>query len=359
MASNNSNSINDTAASSETPLLGLKLKHCAPAEEELPYEETLDTLAVMIAQDAGPYRTRDYLCRRRRRPHPESPAAAVDHVADGEAVDPACREKMCEWSYRCCDHFGIPREACAFAFSFLDRFMDHFNCNRTAFKLAAMSCLYISTKLLHVRQLSIASLAELSRGEFQAQHLADMEKIILQTLDFRLNPPTTQAFLSRLRILLPAMEGGSCEGYAVVADEVYQRAVFFAELSVYDYYFVVESSYETAISCYLNAIHDVFVDESPCIAEAYMESLLQAADRVLCVEMDMAVVAKSRKRLSYLYSCSEQYTHDIEQRRSQNLSADLSDRSPAEDGADDKTDLDDYITHSPVGVVPKQRVAFS
>lgn len=275
----------------ETPLLGLRMKQTQP-ERTVSQEAALDTLGVMIAQDAGAYKTRDYLGRRRKR----SVECSETGLPSDESVDPACREKMCEWGYRCCDHFDIQREACAFAFSFLDRFMDYYDCNRTAFKLAAMTCIYISTKMLHVKQISVATLADLSRGEFDAEHLAEMEKIVLQTLDYRLNPPTIQAFLSRLRPLLPSMSEST-------EDAVYQRAVFYSELCVYDYYFVVESRYDVAVACLLNAFVDVCDNEA---AKRFREVFLADLSSSICVEVSTTSVQKAQRRLFYLYNCSAQ-----------------------------------------------------
>lgn len=280
----------------EAPLLGLRMKP-VKSGDVVPMDEALDSLAVMIAQDAGSYKTRDYLGRRRRR---TTESAAAKKPGSEDAVDPACREKMCEWGYRCCDHFNIQREACAFAFSFLDRFMDYYDCNRTAFKLAAMTCIYISTKMLHVKQISVATLADLSRGEFDAEHLAEMEKIILQTLDYRLNPPTIQAFLSRLRCLLPAMDEST-------EDTVYQRAVFYAELCVYDYYFVVESRYEVAVACLLNAFVDVHGNGG---SKRLRNMFLADLSASICVKVDLSNVQKAQRRLYYLYNCSAQSSTD-------------------------------------------------
>jgi hypothetical protein len=61
----------------------------------------------------------------------------VEDVVDESLldVDESCREKMCEWSYRICDHFNTSREIVAIAFNYLDRFNDVTRCDRTAFKI--------------------------------------------------------------------------------------------------------------------------------------------------------------------------------------------------------------------------------
>ena len=41
-------------------------------------------------------------------------------------VDDACRQKMCQWSYRIVDHFGGSRDLVAISQNYVDRFLDHY-----------------------------------------------------------------------------------------------------------------------------------------------------------------------------------------------------------------------------------------
>ena len=275
------------------PLLGLRLKATKPGEM-VSFEDAVDSLTVMVLQDKK-YRSRDYIGRRRKRQSELEEVSSAD-----EAVDASCREKMVEWSYRVCDHFAVNREIVAFAFSFLDRFVDRCSCDRTAFKLAAMTSLYIATKMLNLKQISIASLAELSRGEFEIDHLAQMERIIIHTLDYRLNPPTVQAFLTQLRAMFPTMEEKNTQ-------DVFKRAVYYAELSVYDYYFVTENRFETAIAAVLNSIDDCNDQfSSQHLEMEFLENLRSS----LCSTVNDRNIQKSQDRLWYLYGNSAESQSD-------------------------------------------------
>lgn len=276
------------------PLLGLRLKATKPGKI-VSFEDAVDSLTVMVLQDRK-YRSRDYIGRRRKRQNELEEVSS----SDDEEVDASCREKMVEWSYRVCDHFSVSREIVAFAFSFLDRFVDRCSCDRTAFKLASMTSLYIATKMLNIKQISIATLAELSRGEFEIEHLAQMERIIIHTLDYRLNPPTVQAFLTQLRAMFPTME-------ETVARDVFQRAVYYAELSVYDYYFVKENRYETAVAAILNSIDDC---SDPFSSNHHEVEFLENLRSSLCNNLNDAAIQKSQDRLWYLYGNSAESQPD-------------------------------------------------
>lgn len=321
------------------PLFSLRMKPTsALLIDATDCDTVLDSLGVMTAQDAR-YRCRDYFGRFRKEltqlqamhlSGTHSGTTPPTYIPDF-AVDNLCREKMCEWSYRVCDHFRTSREVVAVAFSFLDRFVDRHTCDRTTFKLAAMTAFFIATKLLNVKQISICSLAELSRGEFEPEHIAEMEKFILLKLDWKMNPPTVQAFICHLRVILPHTD-------SFIEEEIYQRAIFFAEISVYDYSFVTEERYLLAVACILNAIEGIDdINHAKDLRCEYLRTLRTC----LCVEVDMFELDRSQKRLWYLYSCSAQIQY--EDIMPHNLSKE---KLHTSDHEYDATSHD----HSPVGV---------
>jgi len=320
-------------------VLNLQMNIASHGEEQrIPnYEEALDSLETMIKQDCSDaYSCRDYLGRRAK-----ASAASPDSSLNPEdMIDDACREKMVEWCYKGSDHFGISREICAFTFSLLDRFIDKCSCDRTAFKLAAMTSLYIATKMFNGKQLSVASLAELSRGEFLAEHISQMERIILDALDYRVNPPIIQAFIQQLRPLYPIMDGYS-------ADEVYNRATFYSELCVFDYTFVSECNYALAVACLLNAFQDV---EGHYIAQQLTKDFIVNLNEGLGSELSPESLEKSQARLWYLYSCSTQSQFDEVQ--------------PAHSFHEQTINKYDEeasqeFAYSPVSIVPKNKVRYN
>ncbi|KAL7568749.1 hypothetical protein ACA910_021741 [Epithemia clementina (nom. ined.)] len=301
---------------SSQPLLGICMSHVLiPSQTDgMDQEEITDKLYNLIRQE-GQYSCGDYLNRQRSHQHVSSDDEEMKDEkmkkdeADPNSVDASCREKMCEWSYRVCDHFKVPRNIVAIAFSFLDRFVNRCSCDRTAFKLASMTALYMATKVFNGRQLSISTLAELSRGEFDVCHISEMELIMLRTLDWKLNPPTVQDFIQFFLTFLPA----HCCQTTFIA----QRAMFFAELCVYDYDLVLHSRALIAQASIMNAIQAV-LREDPELARE-MESMLLDAIQFYIPSCGLQLpsqqtggrrysemVKSTQRRLWYLFSCSVQ-----------------------------------------------------
>ena len=289
-------------------VVSLRLKSVSMShldEESLSFSDALDIIDCLHSTDERKYVCRDYLTRRStRKGHCQTSlsSSSSDEDEDND-IDVTCRFKMCEWAYRVCDHFHVNREIVGVGFSILDRFVDRCCCDRTAFKLASMTCLYLAAKLVNAKQISICNLVELSRGEFEGTHIADMESIILKTLDWALNPPTVQAFVYRFMSLLPYDD-------PVMTMAVYQRANFFAELSVYDYLFVTDRRHFVALACTLNAMEQLDTsDQSSSLRLEFLEnaqsSLLSSLE-----SLDMNELGCAQERLWNWYLSSPQVEQD-------------------------------------------------
>ena len=274
-----------------TPSLGLRMRSVGRFDAEKSEDnEMLGCLRTLLRQ-SNTYRCRDYLRRCKMC------SVEVKLPRDG-SVDESCREKMVEWSYKVSDHFRIPREIVACAISFLDRFVEKCGCDRTAFKLAAMTSLYIATKTLNGKPISINTLAELSRGEFTGSHIAEMELIMLDTLQWKLNPPTTQAFIRHILLLMPSRRN---------IDLVYERAIFLAELSVYDYAFVPHDRLLIALGATMVAIHGAMENTLADFVKTNIMELLRSEFNVF---IDERLLEKVQQRLIFLYSHSTEIQHD-------------------------------------------------
>jgi hypothetical protein len=289
---------NDTA-----PILSLRMKtsHSGAACKIDP-DDAADILHVMISKEEV-YRCRDYLGRRGTKVERDMFFELGEECSPLEIediIDITCREKMCEWSYRVCDHFHTNREIVALSFSFLDRFIDGCSCDRTSFKLASMTTLYMATKVFNAKQISISSLAELSRGEFEMSHLAEMERIILEALDWRLNPPTVQAFIGYLLALLPLDD-------ARRARSICRRAIFFSELCCYDYSFVTRDRSLIAVACILNALEGM---EDGYLSQELQQDFLETIRSNVSLQFEAEELETSQGRLWYLYSCSAEVKED-------------------------------------------------
>jgi hypothetical protein len=297
-----------------SPSLGLRMAHCAIGDLPAEFSEGcdhVDRVRAMLALSESTYTCSDYIGRRSTKEnspchdfgHNKSTSITPDEqhtTIDHDKVDTVCREKMCEWSYRVCDHFQTGREIVAVSFSYLDRFVDKCSCDRSAFKLAAMTTLYMANKIYGgPHTLTIGALAELSRGEFEMFHISEMEVIILQTLAWRLHPPTIQCFIESFYnyISIPSNESMSIA--------VYRRAIFFAELALYEYAFASRERSLLAIASLMNAMEGM-----DNITLEQQNSFLDLINLTFDLKYTAEEVEVVRNLLWYIYSMSAQYKED-------------------------------------------------
>jgi hypothetical protein len=292
-------------------LTSLRMKTSSHSEAacKIDPDDAIDFLHAMISKEKV-YKCRDYLGRGGAKVVQrdvffelglECAPLEIEDITGIVSRGIISREKMCEWTYRVCDYFQMNREIVAISFSFLDRFLDRYTCDRTVLKLASMTTLFMATKLFNAKQISISSLAALSRGEFKMSDLAEMERIILRALDWRLNPPTVQSFIGYLLVFLPLW----CDVH--LARSIRQRAIFFAELCCYDYRLVNQDRSLIAVSCILNSLEDM---NNEYVSRELRQDFLEAIRSKLSLQFEAEEMETSKGRLWYLYTCSAQVKDD-------------------------------------------------
>lgn len=156
----------------------------------------------------------------------------------------------------------------------------------------------MAAKIFNARRMTLHSLVELSRGEFESHHITEMEMIILKTLSWRLHPPTVQQFVEAFlsKVTLADARTVAC---------VRQRAMFFAELALYDYNFVPKKNAMIAAACILNAIEGLELEDDPSTTQEY-QFIINLKER-LGLDLDPSKLENLRHRLWYIYSMSSQY----------------------------------------------------
>jgi Cyclin, N-terminal domain len=262
------------------------------------FADAYETVVALRGKEAA-YRTRNYFSG-------PTPRRSFKRECTRLVVDPECREKMCEWCYILseCRQFPACREMVAVAFSFLDRYMmQATECDRPTFKLAAVTSFYLATKILSTAQISIFSLVELGRGEYSDADVRDMEKELLEKLAWRLSPLTPQGYI---RLLMTIFSKEACVSHAL-CQKIHDRAIFFAELSVYDHMFIGSERYTVAVCCLLSSMEAVDGELS-----LEQREVVNAIGAVFGMDQDQRNLERGQARLWYLYSRSaENSSSDI------------------------------------------------
>jgi hypothetical protein len=124
-------------------------------------------------------------------------------------------------------------------------------CNGNLALLTSLTTLHIAIKLHDMKKIKITTLANLSRGQFDAKHIEEMEWKLLCALGWKLHPPTQYAFVSHLVLFLPQ------ETNQVVRKELFELSRYLTELAVCDSYFVEVNNSTAAFASILNVMEDM------------------------------------------------------------------------------------------------------
>lgn len=141
------------------------------------------------------------------------------------------RTRVIGWMYSVVDRHMLNRELVYVAMSYLDRYLSkHLLVNDShTYQLVGMTSLYMALKLYRNKgkAASMSSFVKLSQGSCTKDDFLNMEQRILDTLDWRMHPPTPQSYLELLMFFLPK---AACSPFTRRA--LFERIKFLLELSV-------------------------------------------------------------------------------------------------------------------------------
>jgi len=231
--------------------------------------DAVDRIVAMRAQETT-YAAPDYL-RGQLFSEDNSSDMCIDEDFTME-VDAQCRVKMCEWCYQVVDYFKFQRETVQISMSYLDRFLANreglvYLADRAMYQLAAITCLYVAIKVHEPMELDMSLLVELSRGSYGIAEIMDMEDSILNSLQWKMNPPTAMAIAQHMLSVLPVTV--SMDARQALMDV----ARYQTELCLFDYMAsVLMKPSAVATAAVLNALEGV-ASISPTTKSQFIRNL--------------------------------------------------------------------------------------
>jgi hypothetical protein len=211
-------------------------------------EETLDRIQAMRHQEDTGYVTRDWLQLEQQN------ESRYTHGPLHLVVDAECRSKMAAWSIQVVDFCNLNHDTVEITMSLLDRFLATAEGtlarrDRSVYQLASMTALYTSVKINEPRAMDPKLISLLSHGVFSCHAIEKMEIEILHAVKWRVNPPTSLAFIRELLDLIPEQ---------VLRKEMRQTAMDLSELQtglvVANHPFVATRASTVAYSALMNSL---------------------------------------------------------------------------------------------------------
>jgi hypothetical protein len=193
--------------------------------------------------------------------------------------------------------FDLSREVVAVSLNLFDRFLATRGnkCNGNLALLTSLTTLHIAIKLHDMKKIKISTLANLSRGQFGAKHIEEMEWKVLVALNWNLHPPTQYAFVSHLVLFLPQ------EASSPVRKELFELSRYLTELAVCDSYFVEVNNSTAAFAAILNVMDDMSYSR---LSAGIREKFLRDIASMVGLSHRATSVIAARKRLKTMFDAT-------------------------------------------------------
>lgn len=167
------------------------------------------------------------------------------------------RENICSRAYSTVDYLDFSRKTVAVSMNLFDRYLATLGrseklSSRQAL-LIPLTTLYISIKI-HEKENTerLSTIVQSSHQKFSKRDIFEMEIKILHSLSWLVNPPTSVDFIADLLKFLPASVP------VTVRRNLYHESRYMAELSVFDYSYLVNQYLPStiALAAIVNAIEE-------------------------------------------------------------------------------------------------------
>ncbi|KAL0230456.1 hypothetical protein PCE1_004016 [Barthelona sp. PCE] len=112
-------------------------------------------------------------------------------------IKPWMRSVLVEWLAEVTSEYQCTNDTLFLAVSFLDRVLSKRPVFRERLQLLGATCLFIASKLEEVDALTLSDFIFVCAETYSKQEFLEMERLVLNTLEFTLHVPTAKSFIRR------------------------------------------------------------------------------------------------------------------------------------------------------------------
>jgi len=137
-----------------------------------------------------------------------------------------------------------------------------------------MASLFLAIKVFGYEKLEASFLCQVSRGLFSESDLYKMERLILSSLNWRMNPPTVSAFIELFLGLL-APKTFSRYSQRLLKKTIREFAHLQAEIAVIDYSLFKHRPSNIAVASIINAIEGISTEILSVAAQQDFQNIIK------------------------------------------------------------------------------------
>jgi Cyclin, N-terminal domain/Cyclin, C-terminal domain len=198
------------------------------------------------------------------------------------------RKLMLKWSYNVIDYFNLNRETATIAMNYSDRFLQtdkgpEFLNDTEMYQLLCIVSLYLAIKVHESSSLTPKVFVNIGHGNYTVEQIEKMERLLLSTIDWRVNPPTSLCFV---RLFLDLM----CHDLDLnTRASAYVLARTQTERAVGDYKMLTVPPSQIAYASVVNALEALGYNECDHLFQLFSEDFLQNGLNPLRIRLCSAI----------------------------------------------------------------------
>lgn len=220
------------------------------------------------------------------------------------AIREKWRQDICHWTYSVVDHFDLSRETVAISLSLFDRYCATLGnqCDGSIALLTSLTTLSVAVKINETKSIHLRTLADLSRKQFTAKDIERFELKLLKNLSWRVNPPTSVAFVHQLLKFVS-------HAHPTIRRDMFELSRYLCELSLCDAFFCDRKPSSVAYAAILNVFD--FMAKSHHISSHVSKRFIDDVECLLRLDHRAVDVIEARTRMQQMFASSlELYARD-------------------------------------------------
>lgn len=107
------------------------------------------------------------------------------------------RAVLIDWLSEVCEEYRLQQATLYLCISYVDRFLSKMAVNRAKLQLLGTCCMYLASKMEEIYPPNINEFVYITDNSYTKKQVIEMEKLVLQTLNWHLICPTMNSFVTR------------------------------------------------------------------------------------------------------------------------------------------------------------------
>jgi len=153
--------------------------------------------------------------------------AKANYMKKQQDITSSMRSILIDWLVEVSEEYKLHTETLYLAVNYTDRFLSQMSVLRGKLQLVGTASMYIAAKYEEISPPDVTEFVYITDDTYTKKQVLRMEHLLLKVLDFRMNTPTCNCFLTHYLRFLKMFELNTC-------DKVEHLARYLAELTLID-----------------------------------------------------------------------------------------------------------------------------